>query len=164
MIHAATKAVEQTKELAAAVAGLARPGDIVLLSGDLGAGKTAFVQGFAAALGITDHVTSPTFTIARSYEGPTIRLHHLDVYRLDHLQEAEDLGLAELVDDGAVTLIEWGEAVAPVLPADYLAVALAYGDADDDRLLSFRPIGPRWSARTRALTAAVQPWQQVGDE
>jgi len=161
MIHAATKAVEQTKELAATIAALVRPGDIVLLSGDLGAGKTAFVQGFARALGIVEHVTSPTFTIARAYEGGRLRLHHLDVYRLDHLQEAEDLGLAELVDDDGVTLIEWGEAVAPVLPADYLAVALAYGDGDDDRLLSFRPIGPRWSARTRALTEAVRPWQEL---
>ena len=160
MIHATTKAVEQTKELAAAIAVLAVPGDIVLLSGDLGAGKTAFVQGFARAIGIEEHVTSPTFTIAKSYEG-RLRLHHLDVYRLDHLQEAEDLGLAELVDDGGVTVIEWGEAVAPVLPADYLAVALAYGDADDDRLLSLRPIGQRWSARTRALTDAVKPWQEL---
>lgn len=162
MIHAATKAVEQTRELAGAIAALARPGDIVLLSGDLGAGKTAFVQGFARAIGIEEHVTSPTFTIARSYEG-RLRMHHLDVYRLDHLQEAEDLGLSELVDDDqdAVTLIEWGEAVAPVLPADYLAVALAYGDGDDDRLLSLRPIGGRWSARTRALTEAVRPWQEL---
>jgi tRNA threonylcarbamoyladenosine biosynthesis protein TsaE len=162
VIHAATKAVEQTRELAAAIAALVHPGDIVLLSGDLGAGKTAFVQGFARAIGVEEQVTSPTFTIARSYEG-RIRLHHLDVYRLDHLQEAEDLGLSELVDDdsGAVTLIEWGEAVAPVLPADYLAVALAYGDGDDDRLLSLRPIGARWSARTRALTEAVRPWQEL---
>lgn len=162
MIHAATKAVEQTKELAAAIADLVQPGDIVLLSGDLGAGKTAFVQGFARAIGIEEQVTSPTFTIARSYEG-RLRLHHLDVYRLDHLQEAEDIGLSELVDDeeDAVTLIEWGEAVAPVLPADYLAVALAYGEGDDDRLLSLRPIGSRWSARTRALTEAVRPWQEI---
>jgi tRNA threonylcarbamoyladenosine biosynthesis protein TsaE len=162
VIHAATKAVEQTRELAAAIAALVRPGDIVLLSGDLGAGKTAFVQGFARAIGVDEQVTSPTFTIARSYEG-RIRLHHLDVYRLDHLQEAEDLGLSELVDDeeDAVTVIEWGEAVAPVLPADYLAVALAYGAGDDDRLLSLRPIGERWSARTRALTEAVRPWQEV---
>jgi tRNA threonylcarbamoyladenosine biosynthesis protein TsaE len=160
VIHAATKAVEQTKELAAAIAVLARAGDIVLLSGDLGAGKTAFVQGFARAIGIEEQVTSPTFTIAKSYEGTGLRLNHLDVYRLEHLQEAEDIGLAELVDDGSVTIIEWGEAVAPVLPADYLAVALAYGDGDDDRLLSLRPIGHRWSARTRALTDAVRPWQE----
>ena len=160
MIHATTKAVDQTRELAAAIAALVVPGDIVLLSGDLGAGKTAFVQGFARAVGVEEQVTSPTFTIAKSYAG-RIRLHHLDVYRLDHLQEAEDLGLAELVDDGSVTIIEWGEAVAPVLPADYLAVALAYGDGDDDRLLSLRPIGERWSARTRALTAAVERWQEL---
>jgi tRNA threonylcarbamoyladenosine biosynthesis protein TsaE len=161
LIHATTKSVDQTRELAAAISALVRPGDVVLLSGDLGAGKTAFVQGFARALGVEEPVTSPTFTIAKSYEG-RVRIHHLDVYRLDHLQEAEDLGLAEIVDDSAVTLIEWGEAVAPVLPADYLAVALAFGDGDDDRLLSLRPIGHRWSARAGALDLAMRPWQEQG--
>ena len=161
MIYAATKAVEQTRDLAGAIALLARPCDVVLLSGDLGAGKTAFAQGFARALGVEEQVTSPTFTIARSYEGTQLRLHHLDVYRLDHLQEAEDLGISEIVDSDGVTLIEWGEAVAGVLPADFLAVALAYGDSDDDRLLSLRPVGERWSARARALADAVRPWQEV---
>ena len=84
---ATTTAVDATRDLGAALAALAQPGDIVLLSGDLGTGKTALTQGFATGLGITEQVVSPTFTIARDYDG-RLRLHHLDVYRLDHLQEA----------------------------------------------------------------------------
>ena len=86
MSHATTKGVEQTRALGAAIAALARAEDLILLTGDLGAGKTAFAQGFARGLGVTDQVVSPTFTIARHYEGTALRMNHLDVYRLDHLQ------------------------------------------------------------------------------
>ena len=116
--------------LGAALADLARPGDVLVLAGDLGAGKTAPRPGLRQGLGVTEPVTSPTFILARSLRG-RLRLHHLDVYRLDHLQEAEDLGLAELVDDRGVTLIEWGDVIAPTLPAEHLEVRLAYGEADD---------------------------------
>ncbi|MCU1369130.1 MAG: tRNA threonylcarbamoyl adenosine modification protein YjeE [Ilumatobacteraceae bacterium] len=154
---ARTSDVEQTRLLAAAVAGLVRAGDLLLLVGDLGAGKTAFTQGFARALGIAEQVTSPTFTLARSYTGRLV-LHHLDVYRLDRLQEAEDLGLAELLDDGGVVVIEWGDAIIPVLQPEYLEVRIVLGAGDDDRELAFRPVGSAWAARASALTAAVAPW------
>lgn len=155
---AGTTDVAATKALGAALAALARPGDIVLLSGELGAGKTAFTQGFAAGLGVSERVVSPTFTIARDYDG-RLRLHHLDVYRLDHLQEAIDLGLAELTDDGGVTLIEWGEVVIPTLPPDYLEVRLSYGDGDDDRLIELVPVGVHWHARLPAIEVALGPWR-----
>lgn len=155
---ATTAAVDDTKALGAALAVLAQPRDIVLLSGELGSGKTAFTQGFAAGLGITEHVVSPTFTIARDYDG-RLRLHHLDVYRLDHLQEAVDLGLAELTDDGGVTLIEWGEVVIPTLPPDYLEVRLSYGEGDDDRVVELVPVGVHWQTRVLALEAALAPWR-----
>jgi len=155
---ASTSGADQTKALAAALAPLACPGDLVLLAGELGAGKTAFTQGFAAGLGVDEPVTSPTFTLVRTYPGGRLKLHHVDVYRLDHLQEALDLGLAEMVDDVAVTLIEWGDVVAPALPGDFLEVGLAYGSSDDERTLSLRSVGRRWSARQRALEAAVTPW------
>ena len=86
MITAVTKSAEDTKELAAAVAPLVRSGDIVLLAGDLGAGKTTFAQGFGRALGVQEQITSPTFTLMRPYEA-RLRLLHCDVYRLDHLQD-----------------------------------------------------------------------------
>lgn len=154
---ARTGGAEETRELAAALAELVAPGDIILLVGDLGAGKTAFTQGLARALGVTEQVTSPTFTLVRSYTG-RLPLHHLDVYRLEHLQEAEELGLAELVDGQGVVVIEWGDAVAPMLPPEYLEVRIVLGDGDDDRELTFRPVGPRWAARTEAVRRALERW------
>lgn len=156
-ITAATSSISQTRELAAALAELARPGDLFLLVGDLGAGKTAFTQGFGAALGVQEPITSPTFTLARVYRG-RLELNHLDVYRLAQLDEVLDLGLQELLDGDSVTVIEWGDAIAPALGADYLEVRLGYGAADDDRIVVLRPVGGRWAARTRALTRAVEPW------
>lgn len=158
---ATTTDVSGTTALGAALGGLARPGDILLLSGDLGTGKTALTKGFATGLGVVERVVSPTFTIARDYDG-RLRLHHLDVYRLDHLQEAIDLGLAELTDDGGVTLIEWGEVVIPTLPPDYLEVRMAYGEDDDERRIELIPVGAGWAARTAELVRALAPWRAAG--
>jgi tRNA threonylcarbamoyladenosine biosynthesis protein TsaE len=157
LITAATTSVTQTRSLAAAIAELARPGDLILLVGDLGAGKTAFVQGFGAALGVHEPITSPTFTLARQYQG-RLELNHLDVYRLEQLEETLDLGLQELLDGPTVTLIEWGDTIVPVLPADYLEVRLTYGAGDDDRLVQVRSVGTSWGARARALGAALGTW------
>jgi len=157
IVRARTTGVEATRALAAAVAGLAVPGDLILLSGELGAGKTAFVQGFGAALGVEGPITSPTFTLAHQYEG-TMSIHHLDVYRLERLAEIDDVGVPELVDGDGVVLIEWGDAVAPALPQEYLEVALTYGQGDDDRDLALRCVGGRWSARLRALTEQLRDW------
>lgn len=159
MIHAHTKSADDTREMAAALAGMLRPGDLVLLSGELGAGKTTLVQGVGRALGVTEPMTSPTFTLMRDYQA-RIPLVHVDVYRLDHLQEVLDLGIAELIDDEAVALIEWGDLAEPVLPADFLEVRLAYtdGDEDDARDVSFRLVGRRWAARADALAGAIDRW------
>jgi tRNA threonylcarbamoyladenosine biosynthesis protein TsaE len=156
-----TASVEETRDVGAAVAGLARPGDVVVLAGDLGAGKTAFVQGFGRALGVAGRITSPTFTLVHVYEG-RLPIHHLDVYRLDQVQEALDLGLAEMLDDGGVVLVEWGDAILPALPHDLLEVRLTLGDGDDDRTITARAVGPGWAARTRALEAALAPWAGRG--
>ena len=157
MIIAFTASAHETKQLAAAIAELARPGDVVLLAGDLGAGKTAFAQGFGAALGIAEPITSPTFTLVSQYTG-RLELFHLDVYRLDQVDEALDLGLAEMLDEGGVTLIEWGDTIIPALPADFLEVSMRIGEGDDDRMFEIQMIGPRWSARNRALGTALAPW------
>ncbi len=153
-VQVASRSVAETQALAARIQPLLEPGDVILLGGELGAGKTAFVQGLAQAMGIEGPVTSPTFTLIRSYDGPGgVRLLHADVYRLDHLQEIIDLGFPELLDPGvvgeagAVAAIEWGEAAAPVLARDYLEVQIDFGEGDDDRVLRLTPVGVRWAAR-----------------
>ena len=163
MITARTSSIGETQSLAAALAELLRPCDVVLLIGDLGAGKTAFVQGLGRALGITEPITSPTFVLAREYQG-RLGLHHLDVYRIEDLDEVVDLALPELLDSGDVTCIEWGDALVPALPADYLEVRLTFGEGDDDRVPELRWVGPSWGARRRALATIVEPWTTGGAE
>jgi tRNA threonylcarbamoyladenosine biosynthesis protein TsaE len=162
-VRARTKSVDETRALAAELASLVVPGDIIVLAGDLGAGKTAFVQGFAKALGVTEHVTSPTFILVRRYDDATIPLIHVDAYRLDHLQELVDVGLPELLDDGGVTLIEWGDLVVPILPADYLEIRLALTDAIDERTLVLRGAGRTWPGRMPGVELAVGRWAAEGD-
>lgn len=157
ILRARTAGVDATLALGEALSRLAEPGDVVLLAGELGAGKTAFAQGFGAGLGVTEPITSPTFTLARHYEG-RLALHHLDVYRLDRISELADIGIAELLDSGGVILVEWGDAIAPAMPADYLEVRFTYGEGDDDRDLELGCVGRRWSARHRLLGETIAPW------
>ena len=161
MIRTLTRSVVDTRALAAAVSPLLRPGDLVLLSGDLGSGKTAFAQGLAGGLGVTEQVTSPAFVLARTYSG-RLPLVHLDVYRLDHVQELIDMGLAEIIDSGGVTLIEWGEVARPVLPPDLLEVWLEEIGSADDRSISLTPSGASWTGRADALRRAVAAWAAAG--
>ncbi len=157
MIRAVTKSVEDTQALAAELGPLVKAGDLLVLAGDLGAGKTAFVQGLARGLGVTEPVTSPAFILVRTYAG-RLPLVHVDVYRLDHLQEVVDLGLPELVDEEGVAAIEWGDVVLPTLPADFLEVRLEQGENDDDRLVTFDAVGPSWAPRMAALGRALSRW------
>ena len=112
-----------------------------------------FVQGFAAALEVTEPVTSPTFTLVHTYDG-RLRVHHLDVYRLERLSELAELAVDELLDDGVV-LVEWGDAVADALPAAFLQVDLAFGDEPDQRVAVLSERGARWSSRLRTIEAAT---------
>ena len=126
-----------THAIAAAIARLARPGDIIVLAGEMGAGKTAFAQGFGRALGITEAITSPTFTLVHSHPvpGTKLTLHHADLYRLDSTFDVDDLALHELAEFGGIVLIEWGDVAASLL-GDHLEVRLGplrpTDDLDDD--------------------------------
>ncbi len=161
MTTVVTSSVDQTQAVAAAIASVVAAGDLVLLSGDLGAGKTAFVKGLAAELGVTESVTSPTFTLAQCYQGTSLTVHHLDVYRLSQLSEVIDLAIPELLDGNTVTLIEWGDVIEPALPAEYLEIRFELGDRADDRRLTLRPVGSGWLARSRAVAQAVLPWSEL---
>ena len=151
----------ETHAVAAAVAALARPGDLVVLSGEMGAGKTAFAQGFGLALGVSEPITSPTFTLVHSYElpryAPAETLHHADLYRLDRTTEVVDLALNELAEDDGIVLVEWGD-VADALFGDHLNVHLEIvddaDDVDDEELLS----GEGVTARLIELSASGSSW------
>ncbi len=147
--------LEDTRIIGAALGPVLLPGDVVSLSGDLGAGKTALVQGLAAALGVRDRVTSPSFTIVHEYKG-RYPILHLDVYRLNSFQEVIDLGFEELLDPGAVLVVEWGEAVAPMLPSRYLEIDMRQGDGDDERILYFKPHGIEWAAKLESMRATAE--------
>ncbi|MFC6089641.1 tRNA (adenosine(37)-N6)-threonylcarbamoyltransferase complex ATPase subunit type 1 TsaE [Saccharothrix lopnurensis] len=141
--------VADTEEFGRRLGGLVRGGDLVLLSGPLGAGKTALVRGLAAGLGVTGRVSSPTFVIARVHApapgGRGVPLVHVDAYRLGgHLDELDDLDLdTDLVD--AVVAVEWGEGVAERLSADHLLITLERRE-DDVRVASLHPHGA-WADR-----------------
>ncbi len=152
-----TTSADSTRDAAAALAELARPGDLLLLVGDLGSGKTAFCQGFGRGLGVDEQITSPTFALVQSYTG-RLDLNHLDVYRLQQVGEAHDLGLSELLDDGGVTLIEWGDTITAVLPADFLEVHLQAAGDPEHRSIDLVAVGPTWSARVRSVRTALDPW------
>jgi tRNA threonylcarbamoyladenosine biosynthesis protein TsaE len=157
-MHARTKSADDTRALAAELSAFAKPRDLILLSGDVGTGKTAFTQGFGRALGIDEPITSPTFTLMRSYETARVPLLHVDVYRLDRMQEVIELGLFEMLDAGMVAVIEWGDVVAPVMPADFLHVDLDFDEDDDERVLRLRSVGPSWSPRMKAIERSIERW------
>ncbi len=159
---AITSSPDATRDLAEEVAALARPGDIFVLAGDLGTGKTVWVQGFARGLGVGDQVTSPTFTLVRPYRGRVLTLLHADLYRLDNLREINDLDLLEQLEGRAVACIEWGDFATPVLPANLLEVRFDFGAGDSERTIAFRPVGLPWAQRAAALATAVSPWSAAG--
>ena len=151
MIDIVSASHEHTQKLGEALAGILRPGDVISLGGELGAGKTCLTQGIARGLGVVDPVTSPTFVIMREYEGRP-PLVHLDVYRFERLGELTDLGAEEVFRPEAVTVIEWGDHVEPLLPRHHLRVDLRYHV--DGRHLHFEPRGG-WTTRMRLLQEAL---------
>jgi tRNA threonylcarbamoyladenosine biosynthesis protein TsaE len=173
VIEARTTSPSDTWALGRALAGTLRPGDVVLVSGDLGAGKTVLAQGVAAGLGVSDAVTSPTFTLVRPLPcgpgagdplgpGPVRTMLHADLYRLEHDREVVDLGLGELVEDDAVAVVEWGEAAEAMFGTDALGILIEPpidpGPADvDTRLVQVSVAGP-WAPRADALARALAPW------
>lgn len=154
-IQVTTTSPDETRILGACLAPTLVPGDVISLSGDLGAGKTVFVQGLATALGVEAPVTSPTFTIVHEYEG-RYPVTHMDVYRLDSFQEVLDLGFEELLDPAAILVVEWGEAVTPLFPPSYLEVEITQAEAPDHRLFVFRPRAPEWLSKLESMRATAE--------
>ena len=145
----------------AALAGVLRPRTRSPLSGELGAGKTTLVQGVARGLGVQEHVVSPTFTLVREYHGSLLELVHVDVYRLQHMQDVVDLGLEEIGDGDGVLVVEWGDAVDALLPADRFVMSNSppwtrpAQSQRRPRPLRVHGAGSGWSSRADALALAL---------
>lgn len=182
MLSLRVASLADTHAVAAAIAALARPGDTIVLAGEMGAGKTAFAQGFGAALGVTEPITSPTFTLVHSYPlGPRRTLHHADLYRLDSTADVADLALDELAEFGGIVLVEWGDVVGGL--GEHLEVRLTIDsahDLDDDldrdprdeasdeagdeagpsaREIEITASGSTWAGRWERLATALARWR-----
>ena len=134
--------IEETQALAARIARSATPGTVLALSGDLGAGKTCFIQGLAAELGVEGAVTSPTFIMVAEHAG-RMPLYHVDLYRTDSLGEIRRLGLEEMLDGDGITAIEWAERAEPLLPSRAIRIHIR-GAGDEPRVVEIDGIPPDW--------------------
>ena len=130
-----THSPEQTRQLGARLAQVLGPGAVVAFTGDLGAGKTAFVSGMAQGLGIQERVTSPTFTIVNEYEGGRLPLFHFDMYRLGSADELFDIGWEDYLDRGGVCAVEWSENVTEAMESGTIFVSIRRGEDEDSRAI-----------------------------
>lgn len=149
-----SRSPEQTRRLGARLGAVLRPGDIICLQGDLGAGKTTFVQGVAKGWGSLDAVSSPTFIIVNEYRrADGSRLFHMDAYRLDSAPEAEELDLDSMLADG-VLLVEWPERIVGLVPAEHLWIQLEHVD-EEEREMKFRAVGRRYDKLLEVIRQTV---------
>ena len=158
MLDLVSHSAEQTREVGARLGRRLRAGDLVLLHGDLGAGKTTLAQGIARGLGVADHVQSPTFTLVNEHEGgpadgPPIRLYHVDLYRLAGAEDLASFGFDDyLAPADGVSVVEWPERAASHLPDDYLLVRLeTLGEGKRRLVIEPVPAGGRAAARLAGL-------------
>lgn len=135
-----TNSERETEELGARLAGKLGPGAVIAFTGDLGAGKTAFTRGLARGLGISDRVTSPTFTIVNEYEGGRLPLFHFDMYRLASSDELFDIGWGDYLARGGVCAVEWSENVADALEEGTVSVNICRGASEDQRVIAIEGV------------------------
>ncbi len=137
-----TKSPEETQKLGVRLGELARNGDVYLLTGELGAGKTCLTQGIAWGLGIKEHAQSPTFVIMRELRG-RLSLYHIDLYRLDKIEESQDLGLDDYLYGKGVCVVEWADKALAILPREHLKIEISYL-SDTERRLRVEAKGKRY--------------------
>ncbi len=149
-----TRSPEETGELAFFLARHLKPGDVVCLSGDLGAGKTLFVKSAAKALGVEEEVTSPTFALVNVYQG-RLTIYHFDLYRLQHPEQLIDIGFDEYVNGDGISLIEWPDEFKTALPEQYLWIEISRL-AENERNWRFLPQGEKYEALSEELKRSCQ--------
>lgn len=142
LTKAVTSGAEQTRQIARNLAQTLQPGDVLALDGDLGAGKTCFIQGLAEGIGFPGHVTSPTFTLLHEYFGGRLPLYHADLYRIDSASEFLRAGLMDYFDSDGVLAIEWAERIAELLPPRAIRVRIMPGDAPNMRIIEIEEPSP----------------------
>ncbi len=158
-----TRSAEETISLGRRVGGLVRPGEVLLLVGDLGTGKTTFVQGLAEGLGVDDRALSPTFTMVHAYEGGRYPLVHVDLYRCTSPAEVFDLGLDELFEPPSVAAVEWGEKAFEVAGRDYLELGVRLGGRRSKTCATSSSVpSGRWRDRMGELSESVRNWAAEG--
>ncbi|WP_297289928.1 tRNA (adenosine(37)-N6)-threonylcarbamoyltransferase complex ATPase subunit type 1 TsaE [uncultured Flavonifractor sp.] len=131
-----TNSPAETEDAGASLAARLEPGSVIAFTGDLGAGKTAFTRGLARGLGVTERVTSPTFTIVNEYEGGRLPLFHFDMYRLGSSDELFDIGWEDYLRRGGVCAVEWSENIEDALEEDAIRVDIRRGEYDDQRIIT----------------------------
>jgi tRNA threonylcarbamoyl adenosine modification protein YjeE len=150
MITLELPTVDDTRAFGGRLAGVLRVGDLIVLSGPLGAGKTALAQGIGAGLGVVERIVSPTFVIARVHRSGRVPVVHVDAYRLRSVREVDDLDL-EVETSSAVTVVEWGEGLVEQLVGEWLLVTLERADDSESRRVTLEPHGGDWLARLAAI-------------
>jgi tRNA threonylcarbamoyladenosine biosynthesis protein TsaE len=149
---------EQTQKLGIELGRLAQEGDVFLLTGNLGSGKTCLTQGIAWGLGVKEYAFSPSFVLIREYYG-RLPLYHMDFYRLDNIEEIIDLALDEYVYGKGICVIEWAEKGTDALPEDHLQVSLEYiPDTETDRLIAIQAHGGRYMKLIQSLDIDIEKW------
>jgi len=141
-VETITRGPEETQEIGRRIGVLTKPGDVILLIGELGSGKTCLTQGIVWGLGIKEHALSPTFVIMREMHG-RLPLYHVDLYRLDSIEETQDLGLEDYFYGHGVCVVEWAEKAMTLMPPEHLLIEISY-ISDTERSLRVRPKGRRY--------------------
>jgi tRNA threonylcarbamoyladenosine biosynthesis protein TsaE len=163
MIRLTAHSTDDTRDIATTIAMLVRAGDMIVLIGEMGSGKTTFSQHFAHTLGVTEPVTSPTFNLLHNYVGGRLQLHHADLYRLERTGELDDLGLTELQEAGGVMLVEWGDVVGEALGTGLIVKLAVPDNANTQDSMTVRQIeidwrGMQWETRWDKLRSSLSNW------
>ena len=148
-----THSPEQTQQLGTSIGELAQPGDVILLTGELGTGKTCLTQGIAWGLNIKEYTLSPSFVIMRELYG-RLPLYHIDLYRLDNIEEIADLGLDDYLYGKGVCVVEWAEKGLSIMPEEHLLIEISHL-SETDRNFVLRPCGRRHSDMLEQLKGAI---------